>query len=126
MLLGFSTSSIWARTNSIIVKNVQIGSKLYTDNTAGYKGLPYEHETVVHTVGEFVRNQVHTNGIESFWALLKRGHYGIYHQMSFKHLHRYLTEFSGRHNLKGDTMECLGRIASGMFGKRLTYRSLTE
>ena len=107
-----------------IARNVRRGSTVYTDSHAGYTGIPYDHETVAHTVGEYVRNQVHTNGIESFWALLKRGHYGIYHQMSFKHLSRYLTEFSGRHNMKGDTMECLGRIASGMFGKRLTYKGL--
>ena len=108
-----------------ITRNVLRGSTVYTDTHAGYNGIPYNHETVAHGVGEFVRKQVHTNGIESFWALLKRGHYGVYHQFSFKHLPRYLTEFSGRHNMKGNTMECLGRIASNMFGKRLTYRGLT-
>ena len=107
-----------------ITKNVRPGSMVYTDSAAEYKGLPFVRETVRHTVGEYVRNQVHTNGIESFWALLKRGHYGIYHQMSVKHLHRYLTEFSGRHNMKGDTLRCLEQIARGMFGKRLPYREL--
>ena len=63
-------------------------------------------------------------GIESFWALVKRGHYGVFHWFSFKHLNRYLTEFSGRHNMKGDTLDCLGRIALGMFGKRLTHKRL--
>ena len=111
-------------TSASIIKNVQIGSKLYTDKAAGYRGLPYEHEAVGHTVGEYVRGKVHVNGVESFWALLKRGHYGIYHQMSVKHLHRYLTEFSGRHNMKGDTLRCLEQIARGMFGKRLPYREL--
>ena len=113
-----------ATTSASIIKNVQIGSKLYTDSAAAYNDVPYERETVRHTVGEFVRGKVHTNGIESFWALLKRGHYGIYHQMSVKHLHRYLTEFSGRHNMKGNTLLCLEQIGRGMFGKRLSYREL--
>ena len=103
-----------ATTSAAINENVKQGSMLYTDSWKGYKKIPgYAHEFVNHTVGEYVRGKVHTNGIESFWALLKRGHYGIYHQMSFKHLHRYLTEFSGRHNMKGDTISCLEQIARG-------------
>ncbi len=87
------------------------------------KGL--YHEAVKHSAGEYVRGQAHTNGIESFWALLKRGHYGTFHSFSVKHLHRYVDEFAGRHNAGTDTMHGLGVIASGMVGKRLTYKELT-
>ena len=60
--------------------------------------MPFDHETVCHSVGEYVRGQAHVNGIESFWSMLKRGYHGTYHHMSAKHLDRYVTEFSGRHN----------------------------
>ena len=74
---------------------------VYTDDHAGYKGLPRAHETVKHSISEYVNGQAHTNGIESFWSLLKRGYHGTYHHMSRKHLQRYVTEFAGRHNVRG-------------------------
>jgi hypothetical protein len=87
----------------------------------------YTHEAVNHSVSEYVRNQAHTNGIESFWALLKRGYYGIYHYMSVKHLHRYVNEFSFRHNTaKIGTMEFIGLTIEGMNNRRLTYKELTH
>jgi transposase-like protein len=76
---------------SFIRNKITLGSNVYTDNFTAYRGLTgYNHRAVNHSVGEYVRKQVHTNGIESFWALLKRGYYGIFHYMSFKHLHRYI------------------------------------
>ncbi len=60
--------------------------------------LPYHHQAVKHGVREYVKGQAHTNGIESFWSMLKRGYDGTYHQMSPKHLGRYVGEFAGRHN----------------------------
>ena len=84
-----------------------------------------KHRTVKHSVGEYVKGQAHTNGIESFWALLKRGYYGTYHQMSAQHLERYVNEFCGRHNVRSaDTADQMGRIVSGMVGKRLRYKDL--
>jgi transposase-like protein len=75
-----------------VVANVPRGAAVVTDEFAGYRGLNskgYVYHTVNHSAGEYVRHFcIHTNGIESFWALLKRGHYGIYHYMSPKHLHR--------------------------------------
>ena len=67
----------------------------------------------------------HTNGIESFWSMLKRAHKGVYHKISPKHLQRYVNEFSGRHGIRAhDTIDQMGTLASGMTGRRLTYRDL--
>ena len=60
------------------------GATLYTDEASAYKGIERPHEAVNHSVGEYVREQAHTNGLESFWALMKRGYVGIYHKMSPK------------------------------------------
>ncbi len=99
---------------------------LYTDESKAYMGLP-NHEAVKHSVGEYVRDQAHTNGMESFWALLKRGYYGTYHQMSPKHLDRYVREFAGRHNRrKTDTIDQMNLMAAGMVGRRLPYQALVE
>ena len=73
------------------------GVKVYTDDWGAYHSLP-NHEVVKHGAGEYVKGMAHTNGLESFWALLKRGYVGTYHKMSVKHLHRYVNEFQGRHN----------------------------
>ncbi len=97
---------------------------LYTDEAAVYKGFR-NHEAVHHSVGEFVRDQAHTNGLESFWALMKRGYYGTYHKLSPKHLNRYVQEFAGRHNIRGlDTIAQMALIARGLDRKRLRYRDL--
>ncbi len=72
-----------------------------------------------------MRDGVSTNGIESFWSMLKRGYHGTYHHMSAKHLDRYVTEFAGRHNVReADTVDQMAHMAQGMVGKRLRYRDL--
>ena len=87
--------------------------------------MPFDHEAVNHSISEYVRDQAHTNGIESFWSMLKRGYHGTYHHMSAKHLDRYVTEFSGRHNdRETDTIDQMARMAQGMVGKRLKYQEL--
>ena len=101
-----------------------IDATVYTDEHAAYRGLP-NHEAVKHSVGEYVRDQAHTNGVESFWALLKRGYYGTYHRMSPKHLQRYVNEFAGRHNIRPlDTVDQMRYIFRGLVGKRLRYQDL--
>jgi len=112
-----------------VYNNVTAGATFYTDEFRSYIGLTadYTHETVCHSIGEFVRGMAHTNGIESVWALLKRGFNGVYHKMSFKHLDRYLKEFTFRlneGNVKAHTMDRLDAMASGMFGKRVTIKNL--
>ena len=107
-----------------IMEHVKPGTKIYTDDALTYHTLP-NHETVRHSVGEYVRGMAHTNGVESFWSMLKRAHTGIYHKMSPKHLDRYVSEFSGRYNVReADTIDQMGRIAEGMVAKRLRYRNL--
>ena len=116
-----------ARTlKGCIAENVAQGATVTTDNFPSYRGMTgYTHKVVNHSVGEYIKDMAHTNGIESFWALLKRGYYGIYHHMSPKHLHRYVNEFSFRHNTaKVDTMDFIGMTAQRVTGKRLTYRDL--
>ena len=103
---------------------IQDGAKVYTDEATMYADLP-NHEAVRHSVGEFVRGQAHTNGMESFWATLKRGFDGTYHQMSPKHLGRYVSEFEGRHNDRpADTIDQMRHMAEGMEGRRLRYQDL--
>ena len=95
---------------------------VYTDEAKAYTGLARAHEVVKHSAGEYVRAMAHTNGVESFWSLLKRGYIGIYHHFSRKHLHRYVSEFEGRHNQRPqDTLQPRVLMATGLAGKRLRY-----
>ena len=101
------------------------GTKVYTDESQAYVGLP-NHETVRHGAGEYVRGMAHVNGMESFWAMLRRGYHGVYHHMSLKHLQRYVDEFAGRHNIRDmDTLAQMQHVVAGMVGRRLLYRKLT-
>ncbi len=110
-----------------VAEKVKLGAKVYTDEATVYQALQawYKHEAVNHSAGEYVRQQAHTNGIESFWSMLKRAHKGVYHKFSPKHLHRYIAEFAGRHNIRrADTLAQMAGLAASMKGKRLTYRAL--
>ena len=78
-----------------------------------------------HSVGEYVRDQAHTNGMESFWSMLKRAHKGTFHKISPKHLDRYVHEFAGKHNIRDkDTVDQMYSVVAGMVGRRLMYRDL--
>lgn len=113
-----------------VAANTAEGSTVVTDSYRGYLGLErmgYNHIRVDHSVGQYVKDMAHTNGIESFWALLKRGHYGIYHYMSGKHLHRYVNEFAFRHNTaQVGTMGFINMTIERMVDKRLTYKGLIK
>ena len=101
------------------------GATVYSDDAAAYKGMPFDHASVRHSVGEYVDGMAHTNGIESFWSMLKRAHKGVYHKISAKHLQRYVNEFSGRHGVRErDTVGQMDAVVAGMVGKRLSYRDL--
>ena len=98
---------------------------VYTDEAGAYETLPFDHETVKHSVGEYVRGKAHTNGVESFWSMLKRGYIGTYHHMSPQHLQRYVDEFSGRHNVRElDTLQQMGEIVASAANTRLRYKDL--
>ena len=100
------------------------GAKIYTDESRAYDGLA-NRETVKHSVAEYVRGMAHTNGVESFWSMLKRAYKGTYHHLSAKHLQRYVDEFAGRHNIRdADTLDQMRHIVARLVGQRLMYRDL--
>ena len=101
------------------------GATVYTDEATAYESLPFNHASVKHSISEYVKGDVHTNGIESLWATMKRAHKGTFHKLSPKHLDRYVQEFAGRHNLRErDTIDIMGEFVNGMDGKRLKYTQL--
>ena len=101
------------------------GATVYTDDATVYESLRFNHDTVKHSLSEYVKGEIHTNGIESLWSMLKRAHMGTFHKLSPKHLDRYVQEFAGRHNVREqDTIEQMAAVTVGMEGKRLTYDRL--
>jgi transposase-like protein len=117
--------------HAAIHEHIATGSMLHTDDHGGYRGIGgifYGHETVNHSAKEYVRDGVTTNGVESVWAVLKRGLHGVYHHASPKHLHRYVDEFTFRLNdgdVKRHTLDRLASLVFASFGPRLTYSELT-
>ncbi|MGC2192038.1 MAG: IS1595 family transposase [Candidatus Dormiibacterota bacterium] len=110
-----------------VAKWVEPGSVVYTDDARAYHGLgkTFAHSSVVHD-SEYVRGAVHTNGIENFWSLLKRGLHGTYVSVDPAHLSRYVDERAFTYNLRDLTdldrfVALLGNVA----GRRLTYSELT-
>ncbi len=100
---------------------------VYTEDARAYESLAFEHDTVKHSLSECVRGEVHTNGIESLWSMLKRAHKGTFHKLSPKHLDRYVQEFAGRHNVRPlDTLQQMGSLRAGMDPKRLLYKTLIQ
>ena len=112
-------------------QNVVPGSTVYTDDHKGYLGLDkaFEHGTVNHSAKEFVNGMAHTNGIESVWAVMKRGYNGVYHNWSKKHMRAYVNEFAFRLNegrCAVDTQDRLNALFGAMAGKTITFEELTS
>ena len=109
-----------------VLEHTDPGSIVYTDEHPAYTGIDNRlHKVVRHSAGEYVKEQAHTNGIESLWATLKRGIDGTYHHVSVKHLGLYVGEFAGRHNVRPlDTTDQMTTMAQGSVGKRLPYKTL--
>ena len=121
-----TTTTTFERT---VFNTVETGATVYTDEHSAYRnlGARYHHEAVKHGVREYVNGMAHTNGIESVWAVLKRGYNGTYHQWSAKHMARYVNEFTFRlneGNVKRHTLDRLDSLVNGAIGKRLTYQQL--
>ena len=131
-----ATNRVTARTmpatdaktlQGFVIAHAAPGAKVYTDDHAAYRGMPFKHESVRHSVGEYVNGMAHTNGIESIWSMLKRGYHGTFHHFSEKHTDRYVTEFAGRHNDRNaDTLDQMTAIVRGMVGKQLRYEDLVR
>lgn len=124
-----------ATLHPIMVANVAAGSTLVTDSYNSYKGLDkiYNHVTVKHEAGGFYvvrdadNNKFHTQNIENYWSVFKRGYVGIYHWMSPRHLHRYFEEFGYRYNERKLTdPQKFEKAIQQCSGKRLLYKVLVS
>ena len=109
-----------------IIKNVKESANLYTDEWLGYNGISkiYDHSVVKHNEGEYVNGRIHTNTIEGFWSLLKRGIIGIYHFISKKHLQNYVDEFVFRYNTRNSNEVDRFNLLLSNTEIRTTYRRL--
>ena len=114
--------------HTFVEDRVHHEAAVYTDEHPSYKGMVYfEHDTTCHAAGQYTKGKTHTQGIESFWALLKRAHKGTFHKLSPKHLDCYVTEFAGRHNARRlDTEDQMRFLVKGMVGRRLRYPDLVR
>jgi len=126
VVLGLDTGD--GRIGSEVRANVKRGSVLCTDEGSAYRPLVgYEHLTVNHSAKQYVDGMASTNSIESVWAVLKRGYYGIYHHFTVKHMQRYVDEFTYRlneGNCKVHTMTRIDAMIGKTDGVRLTYKAL--
>lgn len=119
-----------ANLHTAIHTHIQAGSTLHTDEAAAYGnigGLFFTHATINHSAGEYMRDGVTTNSIESVWAVLKRGLHGVYHHASAKHLGRYVNEFTFRlndGNVRRHTLARLDSFIAATVGRRITYKEL--
>ena len=117
-----------ARTLVPFIKdNVKPGAAVYTDESSAYARLPFDHESVCHSAGEYVRGPVSTNSIEAVWAVFKRTIYGTWHHVSPKHLGRYVNEATFRlneGNCEVDTLDRMEAVIRQMGGARLSYSDL--
>lgn len=116
--------------SNFVYEHAQPGAKVFTDSSHFYQDLEwlgYQHQAVIHSAGQYVNGPVHTQGIESFWSMLKRAYVGTFHSMSPKHLQRYVNEFAERASLRDlDTIDIMTAIFVGGIGKRLTYKHLIK
>jgi hypothetical protein len=122
---------------SALWRHLDFDSRLYTDGAVSYKGfMPGgRHESVDHSKEEWVRklpdgSKVHTNTLEGYFSIFKRGLVGVYQHCSEAHLHRYLAEFDFRYNNRAargvSDEERTDRLIRGIVGKRLTYRETVD
>ena len=119
---------------NFVEAHTEQGATVYTDDAKAYANLPtilnqYQHESVKHSAGEYVRGAVHTNGIESVWSVFKRSITGTWHHVSNKHLGRYVNEAAFRLNegsCEMDTINRMEALAKGIGGRKLRYKDLVS
>jgi transposase-like protein len=117
---------------SEIYRHVEYGAELHTDEAPVYAdmdGIFYRHDAINHGLKQYRRRNVTTNGVESAFAVMKRGIIGVYHHISPKHTGRYMDEFAFRlndGNVKRHTLNRLDSFVDGMAQKRLTYKGLIQ
>lgn len=121
-----------ASTNTIVpivLETVLPKTSFVSDGAAVYSSLDkkfFQHIVVNHSAGEYVRGMFHTNNIENFWSILKRGIYGIYHHVSPEHLQQYLNEFTFRYNTRDQREGERFNVFLQQTGRRLRYKDLIE
>jgi len=116
----------WTNLRRAVVKNVAKSARMITDDFPGYRSMMKDyasHDIIRHNEKQYVNGDVHTNTVEGYFSLLKRGIIGVYHHVGSNHLHRYLSEFDMRYNKRkvSDTERTIAALV-GIGGKRLTYR----
>lgn len=111
-----------------IIKGIKEGAILYTDEFSSYKSLKriYDHQFVKHSKSEYVKGRIHTNTIEGFWSILKRGIIGVYHFTSKKHLQLYIDEFVFRYNSRKSTEANRFNLLLTNITNRITYKELID
>lgn len=127
LVLAYKIDSVSKNTlNNQIENNVEVGTKIYTDEWDGYSNLKYKfkHQFIQHSKGQYVNKNIHTNTIEGFWSIFKRMFIGIYHYMSAKHINKYLNTLAFRYNNIGlNSNQRFELLLSNCYG-RLTYKRL--
>jgi len=113
---------------AVVELNVVPGTTVYTDDAGAYGGLKccYHHESVKHSISEYVRGDVHMSGIESVWSILKRSIHSTWHHVSPKHLGKYVNEATFRLNEGNCERDRLDDLFRRMVGKTITYKTLTS
>lgn len=125
-----NAKKVTERTSAVLLPEiyeaVSLTAKLYTDEHVGYKSLKrvYDHSVIKHNANEYVNGRIHTNTIEGFWSLLKRGIFGIYHFTSKKHLQMYVDEFVFRYNTRTISTQTRFDLLLNNMGNRTTYKML--
>ena len=116
-------------------ENVRSDATVYSDEMKSYEDLPQPHEAGQYSTGEYVREEVHTNSLESSWSMLKRGYVGVYHRFSEQHLDRYVKEYAKRRSMRElDTIDQMTGTDRAVFGhpsvldglRRILSHSLVE
>ncbi len=118
-----------ATIEKVVHQHVEAGATLNTDEYIAYKrlGTDYKHKSVNHSQDEYSRNGVTTNGVESVFAVMRRGLHGVYHKASKKHMARYVNEFAWRLNdgrVQRHTLDRLNSFIGAVTGRQITYEEL--